>query len=94
MIGILKKLKRFYEKYFKSHCPDCGGVMDIIGWEWGRNVYDIVCSSELWEYIASIFETFQDELEELHNRYMEVSTARARMGMDLLERCLEGDGEA
>lgn len=54
---------------------------------------NIVCSSEVWEEIASVFELFQDELEELHNLYMEASTARARMGMDLLKKCLEGDEE-
>lgn len=30
MADIFKKLKRFYEKHFKSHCPDCGGVMDDV----------------------------------------------------------------
>lgn len=30
MADIFKHLKRVYEKYFKSHCPDCNGVMDSI----------------------------------------------------------------
>lgn len=28
MADIFKKLKQFYEKHFKSHCPDCGAKMD------------------------------------------------------------------
>ena len=25
---LIDKIKKFYEKHFKTHCPDCGGVMD------------------------------------------------------------------
>ena len=25
---LVDKIKKFYEKHFKAHCPDCGGVMD------------------------------------------------------------------
>ena len=24
----IDKIKKFYEKHFKAHCPDCGEVMD------------------------------------------------------------------
>lgn len=30
MANIIRYLKRAYEKYFKHHCPDCGGVMDSV----------------------------------------------------------------
>lgn len=30
MGSIIKCLKQAYEKYFKSHCSECGGVMDAI----------------------------------------------------------------
>lgn len=25
---LIERIKRFWEKRFKLHCPDCGGVMD------------------------------------------------------------------
>ena len=30
MADIIKRLKQIYEKYFKCHCPDCGGVLDAV----------------------------------------------------------------
>jgi tRNA(Ile2) C34 agmatinyltransferase TiaS len=50
MADIFKKLKRFYEKHFKSHCPDCGGVLDSIGvdMKWGRMVYECRRCKRWW----------------------------------------------
>ena len=27
-VRLIERMKCFWEKHFKPHCPDCGGVMD------------------------------------------------------------------
>ena len=27
-VRLIEQIKRFWERYFKPHCPDCGGIMD------------------------------------------------------------------
>ena len=27
-VRLIERIKRFWERYFKPHCPDCGGIMD------------------------------------------------------------------
>lgn len=27
-VRLIERIKRFWERHFKPHCPDCGGVMD------------------------------------------------------------------
>ena len=28
-VRLIERMKCFWEKHFKPHCPDCGGVMDV-----------------------------------------------------------------
>ncbi|MBR3975299.1 MAG: hypothetical protein IKJ88_05500 [Clostridia bacterium] len=50
MGNIIKSLKGFYEKYFKSHCPDCVGVMDSVWFDmtFDRMVYECRECKKRW----------------------------------------------
>jgi hypothetical protein len=50
MSYIVRILKKAYEKYFKSHCPDCGGVMDNIclDMEYDRMIYECRKCKKRW----------------------------------------------
>lgn len=39
---LLEKIKMFYNKHFKSHCPECGGIMDsvFLDMEFDKLVYE------------------------------------------------------
>lgn len=45
-----ERLKTFYYKCFKSHCPDCGGTMDSVYFDMflDRQVYKCRNCGEEW----------------------------------------------
>ncbi len=48
-IRLIERVKCFWEKHFKPHCPDCGGVMDVdqFDMELDKVVYTCrVCNKE------------------------------------------------
>lgn len=50
MICIINCLKRIYEKHLKSHCPDCGSVMDSVWLDmtFDRMVYECRECKKRW----------------------------------------------
>lgn len=47
---LLEKMKTFYNKHFKSHCPKCGGIMDdaFLDMEFDKLVYECRDCKELF----------------------------------------------
>lgn len=50
MAYIINKLKQFYFKYMKLHCPDCDGVMDskLLDMEYDKMVYECRECGKRW----------------------------------------------